>query len=58
MAGTRVPLHLEKLSFVHWKITDIPKSFIWIVIFFDGAFEYVGVRNFEVTLGQKLNFFV
>jgi hypothetical protein len=35
-------LHLlsENWSMVHWKITDISKSFICIVIFFNEAFKY------------------
>jgi hypothetical protein len=40
MLIARVPLHLVKWSFVQWKIKDIPTSFIWISIFFDGAAEY------------------
>jgi hypothetical protein len=32
-------LHLDKLSFVHWNIMDVPTCFIWIIIFCDGAFE-------------------
>jgi hypothetical protein len=45
METTHELLHLYKLSFVHWKIMDIPTSFIWI-IFFDGAFEYGGGSKF------------
>jgi hypothetical protein len=32
------PLQLDKWSFIQWKIVDIPASFIWNIIFFDGAF--------------------
>jgi hypothetical protein len=38
-------LHLNKLSFLHRKIIDIPTSFIWIVIFFSGAFQYGGISK-------------
>jgi len=40
MATTHEPLHLDKRSFVQWKIVDIPTSFILIIIFFNGPFEY------------------
>jgi hypothetical protein len=33
MAITHEPLYLDKLSFVHWKIMDIPTRFILIIIF-------------------------
>jgi hypothetical protein len=39
METTHEPLHLVKLNFVHWKIMDIPTSFIRTIIFFDRAFE-------------------
>jgi hypothetical protein len=38
METTHEPLHLRHMKFVHWKIMDIPVSFIWIIIFFYGAF--------------------
>jgi hypothetical protein len=38
MERTKEPLQLDKWSFVHWKIMDIPTNFIWIIIFFDSAF--------------------
>jgi hypothetical protein len=50
MDRTHGPLHLNKLSFLHWKIMDISTTSIWIIIFFDGSFEY------DVMSGQKLNF--
>jgi hypothetical protein len=36
------PLHLllDKLGFLHWNIMDIPTTFIWIIVFLDGAHEY------------------
>jgi hypothetical protein len=37
MDRTHKPLHLD---IVRWNIMDIPTSFIWIIIFFDGDFEY------------------
>jgi hypothetical protein len=40
MATTHELLHLDKQSFVLWKIVDIPTCFIWIIIFFNGPFEY------------------
>jgi hypothetical protein len=51
-AITREPLHLENLSFTHWKIMYIPRSFIWIIIFFDGAFEYGGGSEFWGYVGR------
>jgi hypothetical protein len=38
--ATHDPLHLDKRSFLQWKIMDINTSFIWIIIFFNGTFEY------------------
>jgi hypothetical protein len=46
METTDELLHLDKWSFVQWKITDMPTSFIWSSIFFDRAFEYGGVSKF------------
>jgi hypothetical protein len=43
MERTHETLHLVKWSFVHWKIMNMPTSFIWIIIFFDWAFEYGGI---------------
>jgi len=40
MATTHEPLYLDKQSLVQWKIMDILTSFIWIIIFFNGPFEY------------------
>jgi hypothetical protein len=37
---TSEPLHSDKRSFVQWKIVDMSTSFIWIIIFFNGPFEY------------------
>jgi hypothetical protein len=64
MDRTHDPLHLAKWSFVHWKMMDIHTSFIWIIIFFDGAFEcggdltfwgYVGT-NAEILFVEFCNF--
>jgi hypothetical protein len=55
---------LQKWSLVQWKITDIPTSFIWIIIFFYRAFEhgddvkfwgYVGI-NAEPLCVEFCNF--
>jgi hypothetical protein len=40
MATTHESLHLDEQTFVQWKTVDIPASFIWIIIFFNGPFEY------------------
>jgi hypothetical protein len=47
-------LHLHKWSLVSWKITGMPKSFIWILILLTKLLSIVIVRNFEVMLGQML----
>jgi hypothetical protein len=41
-------LHLDKWSFVQWKIMDIPESFIGIIIFFAGAFEYAWFQHLRL----------
>jgi hypothetical protein len=53
MATTHEPLHLGKRSFVQWKIVKIPKSFIWIIILFDGAFEYGGISKLWGYIGTN-----
>jgi hypothetical protein len=40
METAHEPLHLDKWSLVQWKITDMPTSFIWIVVSFLEAFKY------------------
>jgi hypothetical protein len=51
MERTHEPLHLDRLSSVHWKIMDITTSFIWIIIFFNRVFNnlklwgYVGTNT-------------
>jgi hypothetical protein len=40
MATTYEPLNADKWSFVEWKIVDVPTSFVWNIIFFNGAFQY------------------
>jgi hypothetical protein len=45
MERTHKLLHLDKWSFVHWKVVVIPTRFIWIIILFDGAFEYGGISK-------------
>jgi hypothetical protein len=48
MATTYELLHLEKRRFVQWKILGIPISFIWIIIFFNVAFEYGDDGNLKI----------
>jgi hypothetical protein len=55
MDRTHEPLCLYKLRFVHWKIMAIPTTCIWIIAFFDRAFEYGSISKFQVILGQMLN---
>jgi hypothetical protein len=43
---THEPFLLDTWRFVHWKIKHIPTSLIWIIIFFDGAFQYGGGSTF------------
>jgi hypothetical protein len=50
-------LYLHNSSLVHWNIVDIPTGFICIVIFFDGAFEYVvgaKIRGYVGTNAELL----
>jgi hypothetical protein len=42
MKITNELLHLYKQSLVQWKFMDIPTSFIWIIVFFDGGSESDG----------------
>jgi hypothetical protein len=58
MEKTYDPLYLDKWSFVQWKIMDIPTSFIWIIIFLMELLNMAVFRNYEVMLGQMLNYFV
>jgi hypothetical protein len=46
-------LHLVKGSFVCWKIMDIRTSFIRIIIFFDGAFQYDSGSTFWGYVGTN-----
>jgi hypothetical protein len=39
-------LRIEKRSLVQWKI--VPTSFVWIIVFFDGPFEYGDCGNFKL----------
>jgi hypothetical protein len=50
---TREPFNLDKWSYVHWKIMDIRTSFIWIINFFVGAFEYGGIPKFWGYVGTR-----
>jgi hypothetical protein len=59
MKGIHETLHLDKLSFLHWKFMDIPTSFIWIIIFFDGALGYGCVSTLWGYVGTNaINYFV
>jgi hypothetical protein len=40
MATTLEPLHWKKRNFVQWKIVNMPTSSIWLIIYFNGTFEY------------------
>jgi hypothetical protein len=40
MATTHEPLNLDERRFVQWKVVDMPTSFIWIIIFCSGPFQY------------------
>jgi hypothetical protein len=53
MERTNEPLHLDKWTLVHWKIMDMPTSFIWIIIFFDGAFECGGISKLWGYVGTN-----
>jgi hypothetical protein len=53
MDRTPETLHLVKWSFVHLKIMDIPTSFIWVIIFFKGAFEYGGISKLWSYVGTN-----
>jgi hypothetical protein len=53
MESTHEPLHLDKLSFERRQIIDIPTSFIWIIIFLDGAFEYGGISKLWGYVGKR-----
>jgi hypothetical protein len=53
METTHEPLHVDKRSYVQWKIMNITTSFIWIIISFDGAFEYDSALNFWGYVGTN-----
>jgi hypothetical protein len=53
MTTTHEIFHLEKRSLVQWNTMDIPTSYIWIIIFFDRAFEYGGGSKFWGYVGTK-----
>jgi hypothetical protein len=46
METNHEPLHLDKSSFIHWKIMGTPASFILNIIFFGAAFKYGGGWKF------------
>jgi hypothetical protein len=45
-------------SFVHLIMMDVTTSFIWIIIFFDGAFEYGGISKLWGYVGTNVEYFV
>jgi hypothetical protein len=48
MKTTHGLLHLDKRNVVLWKLMDIPKSFIWIIIFFDEALWFEIWRHIAI----------
>jgi hypothetical protein len=48
METTHEPLHSDKWSLVQLKIMDIPTIFVWIIIFFNRAFEHGDDRIFKL----------
>jgi hypothetical protein len=53
MGSTHELSHLDNWSSVPWKIMDVPTSFVWTIIFFDGAFEYGGISKFWAYVGSN-----
>jgi hypothetical protein len=53
METTHELFQLEKQSLVHWKITDMPTSFIWIWIFFNGPLECGDGGIFKYWRGKQ-----
>jgi hypothetical protein len=54
---THETLYLDKLSFVHKQIMEIPTSFIWIIILFDEAFRHGDVESFWGYVGTNAETF-
>jgi hypothetical protein len=40
MKITHEPLRLDEQGLVQWRVMHLAMIFIWITVFFDGAFEY------------------
>jgi hypothetical protein len=57
MGTTHEPLHLDKWSFLQWRILDIHTNFIESLFSLAAFLNAAVVRNFEVMLGQTLNHF-
>jgi hypothetical protein len=57
MERTRELLQVDKWSFVHWKVTDISTSLTWLFSLPELSNMAI-FWNFEVMLGQPLNYFV
>jgi hypothetical protein len=53
MATTHEPLHLDKRIFVQWNVVDIPTSLTWIVLFFNGPFEYGDGGIFKLLMWMQ-----
>jgi hypothetical protein len=58
VAKTYEPLHLEERSSVQSKILDIPASFIKSLFSLTELFNIAVFRNYDVMMGQTLNYFV
>jgi hypothetical protein len=54
MEATYKPLNSDKWSLVHWKIMDMPVSFMRISSFFNRAFEYGGGSKFWGYAGTNV----
>jgi hypothetical protein len=51
MERTHEPFHVDKLSYLHWTIMDMPTSFIWFIV--TELLNMAVIRSFEVMLGQR-----
>jgi hypothetical protein len=58
MERTHEPMHLDKWNFVHLKIMEISTSLISITVFLYGPLNMEVFQNYEVMLGQTMNYFV
>jgi hypothetical protein len=58
VAKTYEPLQLEERSYVQPKILDIPASFIESLFSLTELLNMAVFRNYDVMMGQTLNYFV